>query len=39
MASEGDLAAMVKDLTDRLKATEDTQKTLAANSDQFFLIG
>ena len=38
MASEGDLAAMVKDLTDRLKATEDTQKTLAANSDQFFLI-
>ena len=36
--TEGDLAAMVKDLTDRLKATEDTQKTLAANSDQFFLI-
>ena len=33
-----DLADMVKNLTDRLKTTEDTQKVLAANSDQFFLI-
>ena len=38
MASDGDLANMVKDLTERLKTTEDTQKVLAANSDQFFLI-
>ena len=38
MASDSDLTEMVKDLTDRLKATEDTQKVLAANSDQFFLI-
>jgi len=38
MASDGDLADMVKDLTERLKTTEDTQKVLAANSDQFFLI-
>merc|ERR1719266_2297010 len=39
MASAGsDLEAMVKDLTERLSKTEDTQKTLAANSDQFFLI-
>ena len=38
MASVGDLANMVKDLTDQLNATEDNQKVLAANNDQFFLI-
>ena len=39
MASDGgDLEAMVKDLTERLSKTEETQAVLAANSDQFFLI-
>ena len=38
MASVGDLANMVEDLTDQLNATEDNQKVLAANNDQFFLI-